>query len=334
MKFYYLLGLALVLFQVHARADAYVKILEPDGVPQQPIQQPDKYIRLKPLCFEWQYVHVDNDVVGYYKDQPPGGIVGKVKPIPDASYNWDIGAGELTGRRTSRPRFRPGKMPLPNTRVDVDLILRAYPGNDDFMAQKTLEVYRDHLERDLQNFQPKGLNAYCGSPKIPDFYWSFPRYGIDKKACTVRLTFNCFGSVWHAYNGSKAQSDAKALPKWKLTWAEDEPINWDNITSRAQRGDYITYCFRESSDLTPEPKHAATFLDSISTFGANNEPTYDYHFRYDECGRFSKWWGTPWIWWKTTPKDYYDKVNQTYQNHHPGELIVNHVRLYRKPSSP
>ena len=150
MKRLLFICIAIISLQSQAYAqsptgDHKVKITEPDGVPLQPIQKPDEYLRVAPFCFEWQYVHVDNDIDDYYKTQV---INGKVTKIPPASYNWSVSAGVLSDKKTASPKYKPIQMPLPNTRTDVTLKLRAFSGNDQYMDTKILEVYRDHLERD------------------------------------------------------------------------------------------------------------------------------------------------------------------------------------------
>lgn len=325
-----LICMAVISFQGQAYAqsptgDHKVKITEPDGVPLQPILKPDKYLRERPFCFEWQYVHVDNDVDNYYNTQVINGIVTK---IPPASYNWSVSAGVLSDKKTASPKYKPTQMPLPDTRTDVALKLRAYPDNDQYMDKKTLEVYRDHLERDYQNFKNAGS---CGAPKFPDSCWSFTRYGIK---WPVRKRWNCFGSVWHAYNGSEAYSTT--IPSFQLIWAWYEPIAWADIESRAQRGDVIAYHIRDKSGSIVFPAaHVATFLNSTTTFGANNEPLFQFWSHVDECGRHNFWHGTSWRWYETTPQNYYDTINQTWGDyqasiHNPREILVEYIELWRK----
>ena len=64
-----------------------VEIEEPDGLPLQSVEADDSRFRLNPSCFEWQFVHVDNEVVAYHATQP---ISGLVEPIPPAGYNWSV----------------------------------------------------------------------------------------------------------------------------------------------------------------------------------------------------------------------------------------------------
>lgn len=324
MKRLVFICLAILSLQVNLYADSKVKIREPDGVPLQPVQSPDKYLRQYPFCFEWQYVHIDNDKVPYYTTQC---ILGKVTPIPDRSYNWSVSAGELIREWTSYPKFKPANMPLPNTRVDVDLELRAYPGDDTYMDTKTLEVYRDHLQRDIENF---GQNE-CGSPQYDIFFWSFNRYGSEWRALR---TWNCFGSVWHAFNGS-GNGHRTTVPGFPIVYDESEPnIDWGVALNGVQRGDFISYWHGDVME------HAATFIDATTTYGANNRPGWGMQVpRGDECGHGSDalvagnndWWmGTSWEWWYCTPQLYYKLVNE-YKVMATGEIFIDRIKIHKKP---
>lgn len=324
MKQVLLFSIVGIILQVRLYADTMVKIREPDGVPVQHVQLPDKHLRSYPFCFEWQHVHVDNDIVAYYDTQ---NIVGKVRPIPEGSYNWSVSAGKLTGIYTAYPKYEPRQMPVPDTRTDVDLKLRAFPGDDTHMDVRKLEVYRDHLQRDIENF---GQNI-CGSPQYDIFFWPFQRYGETWHALR---TWNCFGSVWHAYNG-RGNGHRTTVPNFPVVYDESVPnIDWDVALNDVQRGDFISYWRGDTME------HAATFINSTTTYGANNRPTYGFNMpRGDGFGHGSDdynvsnndWWmGTSWKWWYCLPQSYFNNINSD-KMLSTGEIYINRIKIHKKP---
>ena len=237
-------------------------IEEPDGLPVQTISATDTLFRsAAPWCFEWQYVHVSNEVVAYHQSQV---IKGHVEPIPPTSYNWTVSAGTISNAATDTPIYVPDNMEIPDKMRTIDLALYPIAGNDTSKITRQIEVYQDHLERDYQNFKE---NISCQRN------WSFTN---DNHVVTMPGTWNCFGSVLHAYNGSGTGSvgtngfslPAQAFTKTQHTNIENwTAAQWNGVLSTIHRGDVVAYYSVKGL------QHANTSLgDSSNMYGANNDP--------------------------------------------------------------
>jgi hypothetical protein len=128
---------------------------EPDGLPVSMIDVYDSYFRYEaPWCFEWQFVHVDNEVLPYHPFQMIMGVVLVPGPIwePFHPCKWEVSQGSLTTPTEPETRFIPDLPSVPGSVETVGLTLKTDPPIEGFVEERTLEVYRDHLERDYQNF--------------------------------------------------------------------------------------------------------------------------------------------------------------------------------------
>ncbi|MCF7837484.1 MAG: hypothetical protein K9N49_02545 [Candidatus Marinimicrobia bacterium] len=293
-----------------------VKIVESKGMPiSSEVTTPIHIFRANPYCFKWQYVHEDNVIETYSQD-----IAGIVEPIGDPfGYHWSVTAGILTDADTAAPTYTADNMTVPQTMTTVTLKLCNTEDCDLMHTNCTLEVYRDHLERDYQNFN----GNYCGNPYNAS--WTFERYG---KNITMPSTWNCFGSVWHAYSGT-GNGNFTGVPSsdFSIVVTHDNPIDWNAALGGVVRGDFISFWQYDSATQTEVLQHAATFINSSQTYGANNFPGWGFVWR----GGVS-WWGTTWQWWRTTPQAYYDNVNEDYGSHpdHDGEMLVNRIRIHKR----
>ena len=251
-----------------------VEIEEPDGLPIQAIQGGDSYFRVAaPWCFEWQYVHVSNEVVAYHTSQI---IDGRVEPMPPGSYSWVVDAGTLSNPNTETPTYIPNNMAVPATMATVDLELQPLVSNDICRCTRQLEVYRDHLERDHQNF---GTGISCG------FNWNFTRYA---QTISMGSTWNCHGSTRHCYDGT--YNDANTGQPW-LSWnvkavvvvTHDSQGNGTHPgLGTLERGDVVAYFSPNGMPYNPPNiadlngwvmQHSQTCTgNSTETYGANNEP--------------------------------------------------------------
>lgn len=296
--------------------DGYSYITEPDGLSIQPISASDNYFHSGfPYCFEWQYVHEEYDVNSYYLTQVIHGT--------SSSYTiWTVSLGELIDEITSSPTFFPSSstIAVPQTMTEVTLKLHSQGISPN---ERRLEVYRDHLERDRQ------FNGFtCGAPKIQEFWWDFHRYG---KEWLCKTMFNCFGSVWHAYDGSHAHS--LDVPPFTVEWEKDNPTSsdWNELSNLAERGDFISYWGYVNGTIRMQ--HAATFIDSSTTYGANNLPYYSRVHLDDGYGHEVTFNGTGWTWCEQAPEDYYQFLNSTYEAKTGVPNIIFRVKLHKRPVS-
>ncbi|MGI6086807.1 MAG: hypothetical protein ACOYCD_02500 [Kiritimatiellia bacterium] len=299
-----------------------VEIEEPDGLPLQSVEADDSRFRLNPSCFEWQFVHVDNEVVAYHATQP---ISGLVEPIPPAGYNWSVSKGTLNNPTDETPTYVPNGTPIPTTMTTVDLELRPVSGSDACLQTRTLEVYRDHLERDYQNW---GTGIDCGANTYV-YYWSYSRYGQNWK---LLHSWNCFGSVWHAYDGTK-DGYATTVPSSGFTVTTyNDPIPWSTAVANLRRGDFVSFYTYDSGTGSEIMQHAHTCMGSASQmYGANNEPVYGVFGRSDGYGHSATWEGGSWRWYTTSSEIYYDQLNAGYQSMYPGAgKLINRIKVHRK----
>jgi hypothetical protein len=233
-----------------------VAIDEPDGLPIQPIQSGDRYFRTAaPWCFEWQFVHANNEVVAYHQTQV---IQGQVEPSPPRSCNWTVSAGTLQNPGTATPTYAPNNMPVPTTMASVDLDLHPASTAPGAYKQRMLEVYRDHLQRDRENF---GTGISCAQN------WTFARYGV-----TVPMpnSWNCHGSTRHHYDGTGTGS-AGNLDFVVLTWTLKTEVQVNSGThpplGPLNRGDVVVYYATNGALM-----HSQTCTgNGTETYGANNE---------------------------------------------------------------
>lgn len=193
-------------------------------------------------------------------------------------------------------------------------------------TNRTLEVYRDHLERDYENF---GAGIECGAP-IYTFYWSFTRYGTN---ICIPHSRNCFGSVWHAFDGTHDGAVIDSVPSSGFTVTTyDDPIPWSTAVAGLGRGDIVSFYTYDSGTSSETWQHAHTCLGSASQmYGANNEPKYGYFGRSDGQGHGHVWEGGSFKWWITSSETYYNQMNAGYQSVHPGAgLLINRIKVHRR----
>lgn len=272
-----------------------------------------------PLCFEWQYVDKANDVLNYHRSQP-------IEAYKRPSYTWKVSMGRLENANSRAPIFIPELNMDKKDRLRLPYLDLKY---EDCLDTRTLEVYFDHLERDFKNFNKWA----CGVPDnakgpggtdVTHFCWIF-EYG--EMFWRTERRFNCFGSVWHAYDGSRTST--MELPPFEVVWQDSSPINWGKLSKLAQRGDIISYW-----DKYGDMQHAATFLDAETTFGANNGPEYAVQTRSCACGEQSNilYQGTSWTWCLCTPKYYLETFNHQYEHFKNIPDLLKTVKLHRRLS--
>jgi len=300
-----------------------VKIIEPKGFPiSQDVTMASQIFRANPFCFKWQYVHHNNVIVQY--DQS---IEGKIEPLASPyGYHWNATMGTITDNTTATPTFETQNMGVPQTVSSVGLTLCNTSSCNDIQDNITLEVYRDHLERDYQNF---GAGIECGAP-IYTFYWPFSRYG---KTIWMPNSWNCFGSVWHSYDGTHGGSVNDSVPSAGFSVSTyDDPIPWSTALANIGRGDIVSFYTYNPVTNHETWQHAHTCLGSAAQmYGANNEPTYGLYGRSDGRGNSYVWEGGSFKWWITSSETYYTQINAGYQSVHPGAgLLINRIKVHRR----
>jgi hypothetical protein len=300
-------------------------ISEPDGLPIQGLPTGDGITRFSPASFEWQYVHPNTVIVPY--SQPIEGIIEI--DLPSAGYCWSVSTGALTGADTPAPTFNAAGMALPTTMSQVTLALRPRSPLGNCVASRVIEVYRDHLERDLQNF---GQKISCGGPS--NLTWAFVRYG---RRFVMPHSWNCFGSVWHAYDGTKDGAWNGGLPTNGMTLAvyDDVPqgtLDWSIITQDLARGDIVAFYRHDPLTNSNTMQHAHTCLGSpLEMYGANNEPAWGRISITDPTGRFQGWYGGTWRWWICSSQQYYERVNADFAMLNPDKgPVMNRVCVWRR----
>jgi len=292
-----------------------VSILEPKGLPLQSIHQPASWLfRGNPYCFKWQYVHENNVIVPYQQL-----IEGNVASHPTFGYHWSVSQGLLENASAANPIYHPTNMAIPTAMALVDLWLCATANCGPCKDKRVLEVYRDHLERDYQNF---GTGIKCGGVLLQT-PWIFQRYG---RTITMPQTWNCFGSVWHAYNGTGG-GQAMDIPSAGFTVeTHAHPIDWNDVIDDLERGDIVAFY---SGDTL---QHAHTCMGSPSQmYGANNRPRLAWVVpRPPGAGPGPVISGT-WQWDVCSSEEYYNRVNADHLGLFPGSAqFLNKVKVFKK----
>ncbi len=293
-----------------------VSIIEPKGLPLKAGKQPGSWVfRGNPYCFKWQYVHENNSIVPYEQL-----IEGNVASYPSFGYNWSVSQGELENPTSGNPTYHPTNMIVPSTMTMVDLWLCGSANCDSCKDKRSLEVYRDHLERDYQNF---GTGISCGDIVLQT-PWVFRRYG---GTITMPQTWNCFGSVWHAYNGTGG-GQALDIPTNGFTVETyTHPINWTDATGDLERGDIVAFYGGDTL------QHAHTCMGNPSQmYGANNEPILNIIACGGGGASFSGTFTGTWHWYVCSSQEYYERINIDAQGifHSSTNLYLNKIKVYRK----
>lgn len=299
-------------------------IVEPDGMPLQRIVSGDAYLRLvSPHCFEWQYVHSSREIIPYHLTQP---IEAIVDPLVPNCYKWTVSKGQLVNDTINKPQYIPNGLPFPAKMENVMLTFSPF-GENSLEQIRILEVYRDHLERDYQNF---GVGTECGAPSLLSFKWRFSRYGDN---WTMQQTWNCFGSVWHSYNGTGDGYELGIPTVGFTTTVYNDPIPWNDATSGLKRGDIVSFYHVDAATGKETLQHAHTCLsDSSQMYGANNEPVFGIYSRKDATGAVADpWEGGSWFWFVTSSHQYFDGINYGFHVRYPDSpQLLNRIKVHKK----
>lgn len=233
-------------------------------------------------------------------------IHGQVAPSPPYACKWRLAAavGTLTDDTSRAPTHS-----APAAAGQGVLTLQGFIDGTSASctAQTTVRIYRDHLERDRHNF---GTGTSCEGT------WSFTRFGTT---ISISTTWNCFGSVEHAYNGSgTGYVDTVNTPNGWSKAIYDAPIStsqWSSIHSALRRGDVVSF-WSESALSGYSAQHAHTCISGTTMYGANNEPVIR-----------SSGHPATWRWFETTSQDYFNNVNSATRTLN----FLTRVIVHRKP---
>ena len=170
-------------------------------------------------------------------------------------------AGTLQNDATATPTHVPPALIMLGLSVDGTLSL-------DDIDKKTVRIYKDHLARDMENFD--------GETERTDDNWHFKKFNVE----ATETKLNCHGSVRHAYDGYDGSWPGFYSLTDMQTWLGqthvafkrcDYPFNNDSIAAiiSMNRGDIVAY-YRSSS--LQEPQHTAMCVIGAMIWGANNSP--------------------------------------------------------------
>ena len=230
-------------------------------------------------------------------------IEGKIEPIPPAGYQWtlDAAAGTLANENTAAPAHA-----APKTEGQGALTLKALVGVDETGCkdERIVKIYKDHLARDRENF---GTGISCWGN------WSFTAFNAT---IPMGNTWNCHGSVFHAYDGS-----GNGLSQTTVGWATTEytaPINWAAVTGSLSRGDVVSFYSWDGARYVLQ--HSHTCLHGATMYGANNEPSVD----------FGATLPATWKWDECTSEQYFNAVNAASQAQ-MGIDFLRRILVHKKP---
>ena len=171
-----------------------------------------------------------------------------------------------------------------------------------------MKVYKDHLARDYENF---GTGGSC------EAVWKITVFNVDPQP--IMITWNCHGSVWHAYNGSGTGYSPTTVGWGQTTYVNPSAADWIAIEGALGRGDVVSFWGGSSGTVL---QHSHTCRGSASQmYGANNEPSVD----------FTASPPATWKWYECSSKAYYDAVNATWRSIGYGYDFVREVRVHQKP---
>jgi len=253
-------------------------------------------------CFHFDFQGVVSGSPGPYVLD----FQGEVDPSATYTLKWtlDAAAGALTSDTSATPTHT-----APSAAGEGLLKLTGMDGGAPASCkdQKKLKIYQDHLARDRDNF---GVGISCEGP------WTFTKYGAT---ITMAITWNCFGSTDHIYNGSGTgyTPSVNIANGWTKT-TYNSPISasdWASINASLRRGDVVSFWSDDGSGGFAA-QHSHTCISGTTMYGANNEPVI-------------RPTGHPatWKWFETTSQTYYTNVNS---NPRTRDLLTR-VIVHKKP---
>jgi len=256
-----------------------------------------------PPCYHFDFQGLINGATGTYNLT----IQGNVAPIPPYGYKWtlDSSAGTLTNDTSSSPTHT-----APASEGEGTLTLKAMNGAEEsgFKDECEVKIYQDHLARDYANFETGGS---C------DTGWKVTTFNVEPQP--VMSTWNCHGSVWHAYNGS-GNGNSGSTVGWSQTfYFYPDATDWTNIESSLGRGDVVSFWGGSPGSYLLQHSHTCRGSSS-QMYAANNEPSVNFDNNPPAT----------WKWYECSSKEYFDAVNAASQTKWGFDFITL-VRVHQKP---
>lgn len=288
-----------------------VNILKPKGSAAAAKNPRSSFLTNGPYRFDFQWVQTGTP--GYYEnDIEAKNIPERVlhRHRPEIDYHWDVSGGEFDPDDGDDPRKLKGQrcVGYRATEAVETVELNLFVRESDRLGEQTriLEVFPDHLARDFANFGAGGnCRAENGMP------WWFNSHGAS---IPMTATWNCHGSVIHAYNGSGNGYSETATVRWNPI-VHLPPIDWDMIESLLERGDVVSFWSgTPSGGFVLE--HSHTCLGSaVNMYGANNEPFFN--FRNNPPLHPATW-----KWFICSSREYFESINDAYREVFQTDLIT------------
>jgi hypothetical protein len=216
----------------------------------------------------WCY-HYDHQVVTPTSprayDLDTTGIEGDITPDHSPiTYKWtlDATAGTLQNDTSKTPTHT-----SPTVSGEGTLTLQAYATDvgTGSIDKRDVKVFKDHLDRDIANFDGKKSGTLGGFNMTP------PTPG-------VHVSWVCHQSASHAYDGVVRDDEwfpVAGFAQEGETRYTDAAGNWTlPAATTLKRYDVVAYYGTYGDPDSTELRHSHILLDSINTWAANNESIY------------------------------------------------------------
>lgn len=239
-----------------------------------------------PFRYDWQ---------GVLASVPNGyglNVQGDVDP-DGFGYNWTLTSACGTFTNSASPI--PGHIPpssISGNSVTGTLTLEVMAGTAHTGAtnSKQIVIYRDHLQRDMENFVAENLTT------------NHSQDGVMHGGANA-LGFACHDSTTHAHKGEKGRTDFWTNSNWAVATnvvVENQYQNLPNLGALS-RGDVVAY-YHGTNVSAATLAHSQTCTgNGNETWGANNKPMVEYdpwkfatapagstYTNYDAAG--NEWW--------------------------------------------
>ncbi len=237
-------------------------------------------------CYHFDFQGVVSGSPGTY----PLTVSGTIAPSAPFTYQWSLDStcGTLSSTTVASPTHTE-----PSAAGEGILQLQAmYNGSPTgILERRRVEVYEDHLARDYVTF---GTGGSCSS------VWAVTTFHVDPQP--TMGTWNCHGSVKHAYDGSGNGYSGTTVGWTQTSYSNPSAADWATIGTSLGRGDVVSFWSGAPGSYTLQHSHTCRGSSS-NMFGANNEPSVN----------FDNSPPATWKWYECTSKQYYDAVNSASQ---------------------
>jgi hypothetical protein len=294
-----------------------------------------------PFRFDFQWIKQGSP--GYYSNSIEGEILPPIAIGNDGiNYYWEVSNGEFEQHDSGEPKKKTG---ISNpvyvaTEESSNITLNLYARESDLLGKETkvIEVFKDHLARDYNNF---------GTDKTSKYQWQFEKYGtvitMPKNSCPktpFEGTWNCFGSAKHAICGegdgwleSTPINNVKYIENWsKIEYIPPfDATKWSTINNSIEHGDAVVF-----TTINGYHQHIhVSIINYTKMYAANNEPTMILSVPTvvptpTPTSTPMGWMHPTWKWDECTSNQYYNNVNNAYLNN-CGSALLYKVTVYKKP---